>query len=156
MAQFQKLPGFVEHLAHGVHNFKLSGSGGHQLKVALSNTAPGAQATPPTDANDASKCVLANVTEIDYTNGNLSSRNLAISATAQAAGIYKLSITDLVISASTTESDAFRYIYVYNDTPTSPADPLIGFYDYGASITLQDSDTFTIDFDGVNGVLTLT
>ena len=154
MAQFQKLPGFVEHLAHGVHNFKLSGSGGHQLKVALSNTAPGVESTPPNGAT--ANCVLANVTQINYTNGSLSSRDLSISDTAQAGGVYKLEITDLVISASTTTSDAFRYIYVYNDTPTSPADPLIGFYDYGGSITLQPSDTFTIDFDDVNGVLTLT
>ena len=154
MAQFQKLPGFVEHLAHGVHNFNTSGNGGHQLKVALSNTAPSAESTPPSGTTAA--CVLANVTQINYTNGSLSSRDLSISGTAQAAGVYKLSITDLVISASTTTSDQFRYIYVYNDTPTSPTDPLIGYYDYGASITLQPSDTFTIDFDSVNGVLTLT
>lgn len=154
MAQFQKLPGFVEHLAHGVHNFKLSGSGGHQLKVALSNTAPGSESTPPSGSTAA--CILANVTQINYTNGSLSSRDLTISSTQQAGGIYKLEITDLVITASTTPSDAFRYVYVYNDTPTSPADPLLGYYDYGASITLQDQDTFTINFDDVNGVLTLT
>src|SRR5690606_5863711 len=40
----------------------------------------------------------------------------------------------------------FRYVVLYNDTPTSPADPLIGFWDYGSDITLQDTETFTTDF----------
>jgi hypothetical protein len=37
---------------------------------------------------------------------------------------------------------------VYNDTPTSPADPLVAWFDYGSSITLIDGETFTVDFDG--------
>ena len=59
MATFTKLNGFVEHLAEGVHNL---GSG--QLAVALSNTAPGSEATPPTGAT--TDCVLANVTQVYY------------------------------------------------------------------------------------------
>lgn len=35
---------------------------------------------------------------------------------------------------------------LYNDTPSSPADPLIGYWDYGSSITLQIGETFTTDF----------
>lgn len=150
MAQFVKLPGFVEHLAHGVHNF--STSGGDQLKIALSNNAPGAESTPPNDASDASKCVLANVTQVAY---SLSSRDLTITGSSQASGTYKLSIADITLTASG-NTGPFRYVYIFNDTATSPADPLIGYYDYGTSITLQTSDSFTIDFDGANGALTLT
>ena len=50
---------------------------------------------------------------------------------------------------------AFRYVVIYNDTPTSPADPIVGYYDYGSSLTLNDGDTFTIDI-GTNGILTPT
>lgn len=146
MATFNKLNGFVEHLAEGVHNL---GSG--QLVVALSNTAPGSESTPPTGATSA--CVLANVTQVSYT--NLSTRNITTSSSAQSSGTYKLVLSDLVLTSSGGSTGPFRYVYIYNDTPTSPADPLIGYYDYGSSITLADGETLTIDFDGTNGVLTL-
>lgn len=157
MAQFVKLAGFVEHLAKGVHNFSTSGNGGHQLKVALSNTAPSAESPRPDQAT--ADCILGNVTEIIYSNGSLSSRDLTISTTSQSSGVYKLVIADLVITAdpnAAQDSDDFRYVYIYNDTPTSPANPLVGYYDYGASIKLKPADSFTIDFDGSNGALTLT
>ena len=146
MATFNKLNGFVEHLAEGVHNL-----GSDTLTVALSNTAPGSESTPPTGAT--TTCVLANVTQVSYT--NCSTRAITTSASAQSSGTYKLTLTDLVLTASGGNVGPFRYVYIYNDTPTSPADPLIGYYDYGSALTLADGETLTIDFDGTNGVLTL-
>lgn len=144
MATFNKLNGFVENLAEKVHNL-----GSDQLVVALSNTAPGSESTPPTGSTAA--CILANVTQITYT--NLSSRNITTSSSAQTSGTYKLVLTDLVLTASGGSVGPFRYVYIYNDTSTS--DSLIGYYDYGSSITLADTETFTIDFDGTNGLLTI-
>lgn len=144
MASFVKLNGFVEHLAEKVHNL-----GSDQLVIALSNTAPGSESTPPTGATTA--CVLANVTQISYT--NLSSRNLTTSSSSQSAGTYSLVLNDLTLTASGGSVGPFRYVYIYNDTPTSPADPLIGYWDYGSSLTLANGETFTVDF-GAN-VLTL-
>lgn len=95
--------------------------------------------------------VLANVTQISYT--NLSSRNITTSASAQTGGTYKLTLTDLTLTASGGTVGPFRYVYIYNDAPTSPADPLIGYYDYGSAITLNAGETLDIDFDGTNGVL---
>jgi hypothetical protein len=69
-------------------------------------------------------------------------------------GTYKLTLTDLVLTASGTVA-AFQYVVVYNDTPTSPADPLVGWFDYGSAVTLLNTETFTIDFDGSAGFLTL-
>lgn len=146
MAVFNKLNGFVEHLAEKVHNL-----GSDQLAVALSNTAPGAESTPPTGSTAA--CILANVTQVSYT--NLSSRNVTTSSSAQTSGTYKLVCSDLVLTASGGSVGPFRYVYLFNDTSTSPADPLIGYYDYGSSITLASGETLTIDFDGTNGVLTV-
>jgi hypothetical protein len=49
----------------------------------------------------------------------------------------------------------FRYVDIYNDTPSSPLDPLIGWYDYGADVTLANGETFTIDFDQSLGFIQL-
>jgi len=136
MATFNKFNSFVEAIAEGVHNL---GTG--QLVVALTNSAPTAANT-----------VLADITEISYT--NVSTRNITTSSSAQTSGTYKLILTDLVLTASGAVGP-FRYIVIYNDTPTSPADPLIGYYDYASSISLATGETFTIDFDGTNGLLTI-
>jgi hypothetical protein len=144
MATFNKLNGFVEHLAEGTHNL---GTGA--LTLALSNTAPGSEGTPPTGSTAA--CILANVTQITYT--NLSTRVLTTSASAQSAGTYALTVNDLVLTSTGGTTGPFRYVYVYNDTATSPVDALIGYYDYGSSITLQDGETFT--FDAGANILTI-
>lgn len=143
MVAFTKLNGFVEHLAEKVHNL-----GSDQLVIALSNTAPGSESTPPTGATTA--CILANVTQISYT--NLSSRNVTTSSSSQSGGTYALVCTDLVLTASGAVGP-FRYVYLYNSTSVSPANPLIGYWDYGSSISLSSGGTFTVDF-GAN-VLTL-
>ena len=144
MASFNKINDFVENAVEGMN------LGSDTLIVALSNTAPGSETNDPTTDGYG---VLANVTQISYT--NLSSRTLQSVTSAQASGTYKLSANDLTLTASGGSVAAFRYIYIYNDTVTSPADPLIGYYDYGAELTLNDGDTFTIDI-GTNGILTLT
>lgn len=135
MASFTKLNGFVENLAEKVFNL-----GSDTLTVALSNTAPGSEGTPPTGAT--ANCKLSNVTQISYT--NLSSRVLTVTGSSQTAGTYALVITDLVLTASGGTVGPFRYIYLYDDTATN--DELIGYYDYGSSITLNSGETFTIDF----------
>jgi len=143
MASFNKINDFVENAVEGMN------LDSDTLIVALSNTAPASETNDPTtDTNG----VLANVTEISYT--NLSSRTLANVTSSQTSGTYKLSADDLTLTASGGAVAEFRYIYIYNDTVTSPADPLIGYYDYGSGLTLNDGDTFTIDI-GTNGILTL-
>lgn len=142
MAVFQKINDFVE---NAVENMNL---GTDQLTVAFSNTAPSSEGLDPTaDGNG----ILANVTEINYT--NLSSRDLTTLASGQTGGTYKLELQDLTVTASGGSVGPFRYIYIYNNTVTTPADPLVGYYDYGSSITLNDGDSFTLDFSAVNGVL---
>ncbi len=109
--------------------------------VALSNVAPGSEATPPTGDGDG---VLANVTQISYT--NLSSRALTTASSSQTAGTYSLIFNDLVLTASGAVP-TFRYIYIYDDTPATPVDPLVCYYDYGSGLTLALNETLTIDFN---------
>lgn len=145
MASFVKINDFV---ANAVENMDLESD---QLVIALSNTAPSSESSNPTaDGNG----ILGNVTQVSYS--NLSSRNLTTTSSGQSGGVYKLVLADLTLTASGGSVAAFRYVYIYNDTVTSPADPLIGYYDYGSSLTLNDGDTFTIDFSPSNGVIQLT
>jgi hypothetical protein len=142
MASFNKVNDFV---LNAVHNMDLESD---QVVVALSNTAPGSEATnPTTDGNG----VLANVTQIAYT--NLSSRNVTTTSSTQTSGTYKLVLSDITLTSTGGSTGPFRYVYLYNDTVTTPADPLIGYYDYGSSLTLNDGDSLTVDFSAANGVL---
>ncbi len=136
-SSFNKFQSFVEAVAEKKHDL-----GSDSLVVALC-----AAANAPT-ATDA---VLADLTQIAYT--NLSSRALTQSASAQTSGTYKLTITDLVLTASGGSVAAFRYAVIYNDTASN--DELIGYYDYGEDLTLEDGESLTLDFDSSNGVLTL-
>lgn len=142
MATFNKINDFV---VNAVHNMDLESD---QIVVALSNTAPSAEATnPTTDGNG----VLANVTEISYT--NCSTRNVTTGSSTQTSGTYKLVLNDITLTASGGDVGPFRYVYIYNDTVATPADPLIGYYDYGLSLTLNDGDSFTLDFSATDGVI---
>ena len=143
MASFTKVNDFVVNL---VNHMDLDSD---TLKIALSNTDP----TSGTDVTADGNGILANISEISYT--NLSSRTLSNITSTQTAGTYKLSADDLTLTASGGSIPAFRYVVIYNDTPTSPADPVIGYYDYGTSITLNDGDAFIVDI-GTNGIITLT
>ncbi len=136
---YNKFDCFVENMAEGVHNLQTGA-----LTIALCATA---------NAPVASNTVLANLTQISYT--NLSTRVLTVSASSQTSGTYRPIITDLTLTASGGAVAAFRYIVVYNDTPTSPADPLICWFDYGSSLTLADTDSLVLDFDGTNGLFGL-
>lgn len=139
MAAFNKFDIFIKNVAEGVHNLA-TGS----LKILLTNTAPVVTNT-----------VKANLTEISAGNGYTAGGTVAaLTSSAQVSGLYSLILADVVFTA-TGAIGPFRYAVLYNDTPTSPADPLIGWWDYGSSISLANTEVFTVDLDGTNGVLQL-
>lgn len=137
MATFNKFNCFVEDVAEKVHNL-----GSDTLKVVLTNSAPAATNT-----------VLTDITQISNGNGYTTGGTAAtISSSAQTSGTYKLVLADVVFTASGAVGP-FRYAVLYNDTSTS--DSLIGYWDYGSSISLASGDSFTVDYDATNGVLQL-
>ena len=132
---FNKINSFVADVANKVHNLASD-----HLVVALTDVAPVAGNT-----------VLANITEISYT--NLSSRNITTTSSTQSAGLYKLILANLLLTASGVVGP-FRYIVIYNSTAASKQ--LIGWYDYGSELNMGNLDTLTINFDQTNGLLQLT
>jgi hypothetical protein len=133
MASFNKFQQFVEDLCKGVHNFTSDST--CSVTVAL---------TAAANAPVATNSVLANLTQISYT--NLSSRIVTGVTAEHATGTVTFTADDLVLTASGGSVATFRYVVLYNDDPTSPADPLIGWYDIGSDVTLASGETLTIDF----------
>lgn len=140
MAAFNKFNSFVEYEAEKVMDL-----GADTLKVMLTNVAPVATNT-----------VKADLTEITAQNGYSAGGTAAtITSSSQTSGTYKLVLADVVFTASGGSFGPLRYAVLYDDTPASPADPLIGWWDYGSSITVATGETLTIDFDASGGVLTV-
>lgn len=143
MAAFTFVHEFGNHLGTGVHNLS-TGS----FKLGLTNTAPVAATT----------AVWADITEISagngYSAGGPTLDSEAWAETGAGTGIWQFTSADEVITATGGNIGAFRYPVVYNDTPTSPADPVVGYLDYGSSITITTGNTFTFDV-GANGIFRL-
>jgi hypothetical protein len=137
MATYNKHNIFVLDITNKVHNL-----GADALTVALTTNA---------NMPVASNATLSALTQISYT--NLSARVPTITSNTQTSGTQKLILADLVLTASGGAVATFRGVEIYNDTPTSPADPLIAWFDYASDVTLANGETFTLDFDGTNGFL---
>ena len=138
MASFVKFESFCEQVAEKGHNL-----GSDTLKILLAVDAPSA-------SGDAVKADLTS--ELGTANGYTSGGSaVTITGSSQTAGTYSLVGTDLVFTASGGQIGPFRYAVLYNDTSTG--DMLIGYWDYGSNVTLNDGETFTVDFGA--SILTL-
>jgi len=140
MATLTKYQVFVEDLLEGVHDFD-----NHVFKVLLSNTAPVV----------ATHQLRSQTTELATAGGYVSGGVTVAITTSRTGAVAKAVSADALFTA-TGALGPFRYAILYNDTPTSPLDPLIGYWDYGASVTLAAGETFTVDCDPTNGILTIT
>jgi hypothetical protein len=126
MATYNKFNAWSEYMVEGAN------LASDQFVIALTDSAP-----------VATNSVLADITQISYT--NLSSRNVTTTSASQTGGTFTLVLADLVMTASGSVGP-FRYVVLYDDTVAG--DPLVGWWDYGSSITMANSDTFTVDFTG--------
>ena len=142
MASFNKFNCFVQDVAHALHDM-LTGTS-HVYKVYLTNTAPVATNTV---YNTPADLATAN----GYTSGGAS---IGTSSGSQTSGTFRLiGGSDPAWTAAAGSIGPFQYAVLYNST--SATKPLIGWWDYGTALTLTNGNTFTVDLDQVNGVLTL-
>lgn len=130
VATFNFFDIFGQNVGRGVHNLH-----SNTLKVMLTNTAP-----------VATNSVKADITEISagsgYTAGGVALSNQSFT---QTAGVGRLTADDPVFAADGGDIGPFRYAVLYDDTPSSPADPLIAWWDYGSVQSITDGSTKTID-----------
>lgn len=126
---------FLEALPEKKHDL-----GADSLKVLLTNVAPVVTHTQRSDITQ-----IAGGT--GYTTDGLT---INITSSEQSGGVYKLILEDLLITA-TGELGPFRYLVFCNETSTG--DLLIGWLDWGESITLQNTNTFRINLSETDGLL---
>ena len=133
MATYNKFQDFSEQLVRGVHDWDA-----HTFKIALTDTAPTATQTT-WNLTDHPAPAAAN----GYTAGGTAT-TIAVSETF---GTTTVTGTQVVFTATSGGIGPFRYAVLYNDTATSPADAAIAYWDYGSSVTLADTETFTVKFN---------
>jgi hypothetical protein len=139
MASFNKFNAFVADVANKVHNL-----GADTLKIMLSNTAPAA-----------SNAIKSDITEISAGNGYAAGGSaVTITSSAQSSGTYKLVGNNVTFTASGGTIATFRYAVLYNSTPASGN--LIGWWDYGATVSVTNGNAFQVQLDPTNGILQLT
>lgn len=126
---FQKFNAFSLAPYEGKHDLKSD-----TIRVMLSNVAPVAQ-----------NSVKADLTEIAAGNGYVAGGPVVANTDAtQTNGVMVFVGDDVVITASGGVVGPFRYATLYNEAAAN--DDLIGFYDYGSSISLNDGESLTVDF----------
>jgi hypothetical protein len=140
MASYNKFQVFTKDLVEGKHNFA-----SNTFKIMLTNTAP-----------SATNAVKADITEISAGSGYTAGGTTTTITSSTTSGVAKVTGTDVVFTAAGGSIGPLRYAVLYNDTQTSPAKPLVAWWDYGSSITLNDTETLTVDFDNTNGIFTVT
>jgi hypothetical protein len=130
MVAYNKFNAFVADVCNKVHNL-----GSDTIKVMLSNTGP-----------VATNAVKTDITDISAGNGYTAGGTAATgNSSSQSSGTQTFALNNVTFTATGTLGP-FRYPVLYNSTAASGN--LISWWDYGASITLQTGDTFTVQFNG--------
>src|SRR5215510_6357836 len=133
MVAFVKFQSFNDTIGRKIHDFRAAGD---TLRIYLSNTTP----------NVSTMTVKADLPEITagagYTAGGADTQN----DWTFSGGVGSCTGVDVTWTASGGSIGPFRFVALYNDTPTSPADPLLGYWDYGSAISINDTESFTTDF----------
>lgn len=114
------------------------------FNAALTNTAPDAAADDE----------LADITQIaagnGYSTGGVALTSVTVAESGAGTGIWIWSAADFSWTASGGSMAAFRYVVIFSDTSTN--DKLVGYLDYGSSITITSGNSFTGDI-GSSGII---
>ena len=131
---WNKFNDFSEQLVRGVHDFDAN-----TFKVVLTNTAPSAGNT-----------ILTDITQVTNGGGYTTGGEATTITISETSGTTTVSGTEIVWTGSGAGFGPFRYAVLYNDSTTSPTDALIAWFDYGSSISVAASETFTLKFNNAN------
>ncbi len=120
------------------------------LMILLTNTAPNAADTVvDTTTTTCTVKSTSNALEISAgSNYTKKGGQVASNAYSQSSGTAKLTGNAVTITASGGSIGPFRYAVLFNDTTgTTSTRPVIGWWDYGAALTLGDGESLKIGKD---------
>jgi len=136
---------FVQDLGQANHNLN-----SNALYILLTNTAPNlADTVVDTTTGTCTVKSTSNAAEIaagnGYTKGGAA---VGSNAYSQTSGTGKLTGNAVTFTASGGTIGPFRYAVLYNTTTGSTSTrPVIGWWDYGSAITLNDGEALKIGKD---------
>ena len=131
MASFRLFDCLVQHLAEGRHDFRA-----HKCQVSLT-------ADEPQAAIDQL---------LEHLTGVVGQRPVEVSG-SRIGNQYRLAGRDFVIEPAGAPLGPFRYVVLFNQSAAGA--PLIGYWDYGSTITLAEGETLPVLFGESEGVLQL-
>jgi hypothetical protein len=135
MATYNKHNVFVENLMNKI--LDLFGSPiGDTLKLMLTNVAP-----------VAANSIKSDLTEIGAGGGYTAGGETVSANGTRSGGTVTLDGDQIVWTGSGGGFGPFRYPDLYEDTPSSPLDPLQSWWDYASSISILAGETFTAKFN---------
>ena len=137
MSAYNKFNQFARDVLEAKHNFA-----SHAFRVLLTDVAP-----------VATNSVRADLSEISSGNGYPFGGLQTLITVSISGGVAKVSGGSVQFTAAGGPIGPFRYAVLYNGTFSG--DPLVAWFDYGSSITLADTEQFTVTFDAVDGIFTL-
>jgi hypothetical protein len=136
MATYNKFNDFTDKLIRGEHDWDA-----HTFKIALTNTAPVGTTDPAVWNTTAYPAPTS-------ANGYPAGGTTTTISVSESAGTTTVQGTQVVFTATAGGIGQFRYAILYNDSHASKA--AIAFWDYGTSITLNDTETFTVKFNNAS------
>jgi hypothetical protein len=148
MAAYNKFQQFVEDLCK-----KKVDVSADNLFLMLTNTSPNvADTVVDTTTGTCTIKSTSNAAEIAAGNGYTKKGGaVTVTTAAQSAGTFTLAANQVVFTAAGGTIGAFRYTALFDDSGGAAATrPVIAWWDYGSSITLNDGETFTVKFNSAN------
>lgn len=147
MPAYNKFQSFVEDVCKAKLNVSTDA-----LFVLLTNTAPNAADTVvDTTTGTCTVKATSNAAEIAAGNGYTKKGGaLTVTSSSQSGGTMTLAANQVVFTA-TGSVGPFRYVVLFDDTSgTTSTRSVIAWWDYGSSISLNNGDTFTVQFNSAN------
>lgn len=136
MAAYNKYTSGVDALVKAIN------AGTDSYKVALAAT-----------VNAADTTFTPGTTDLTTGSGYTAGGNAATVSTATTTGgVFKLVLNSPATWTSSGTIGPFRYVILWDTTTSTP----LGYWDYGSSVQLNNTDTFSVTLDGTNGVFTVT